>query len=122
MKAVQSPGQPWPGGKRCRRRRFPGRKGPHGKGSAPRLMAPYTQQELEALLADLESDLVERKESLHGGLVPLARDARKPIFSLTAGDGALRSHAAAARAAFGDFRTLVENILQRTQAVPAGRQ
>ena len=66
MEAVQSPGQPWPGGKRCRRRRFPGRKGPHGKGSAPRLMAPYTQQELEALLADLESDLVERKESLHG--------------------------------------------------------
>ena len=29
-------------------------------------MAPYTTQELEALLADLESDLVERKESLRG--------------------------------------------------------
>ncbi len=49
-------------------------------------------------------------------LIPLARDARKPIFSLSAGDGALGSHAAAARDAFGDFKALVENILQRTQA------
>ena len=54
-------------------------------------------------------------------LVPLAQDARKPIFSLSAGDGALGSHAAAARAAFGDFRTLVENILQRTHAVASTR-
>lgn len=49
-------------------------------------------------------------------LVPLARDARKPIFSLTAGDGALGSHAAAARGAFHDFRALAEELLQRTQA------
>ena len=50
-------------------------------------------------------------------LIPLAQDARKPIFSLSAGDGALGSHAAAARAAFGDFKALVKNILQRTHAV-----
>ncbi len=55
-------------------------------------------------------------------LVPLAQDARKPIFSLSAGDGALGSHAAAARAAFGDFRALVENISTRTQAAPTVRQ
>ena len=30
------------------------------------MTAPYTQHELEAMLADLESDLVERKESLRG--------------------------------------------------------
>ena len=30
------------------------------------MTVPYTQHELEAMLADLESDLVERKESLHG--------------------------------------------------------
>ena len=30
------------------------------------MTAPYTQQELESMLADLESDLVERKESLRG--------------------------------------------------------
>lgn len=47
-------------------------------------------------------------------LIPLARDARKPIFWLSAGDGALGSHAAAARGAFQDFRTLVESLLQRT--------
>ena len=51
-------------------------------------------------------------------LVPLARHARKPIFSLSAGAGALGSHAAAARSAFGDFKTLVENILQRTHHAP----
>ena len=51
-------------------------------------------------------------------LIPLARDARKPIFSLSAGDGAIGSHAAAARDAFGDFKTLVENILQRTHHAP----
>ena len=54
-------------------------------------------------------------------LVPLAQDARKPIFSLSTGDGALGSHAAAARDAFGDFRTLVENILQRTHAVSVAK-
>ena len=54
-------------------------------------------------------------------LVPLAQDARKPIFSLSAGDGALGSHAAAAaRGAFGDFKALVENLLQRTRAAAAG--
>ena len=47
-------------------------------------------------------------------LIPLAQDARKPIFSLAAGDGALGSHAVAARGAFHDFKTLVENLLQRT--------
>ena len=30
------------------------------------MVAPYTKHELEAMLADLESDLVERKESLQG--------------------------------------------------------
>ena len=47
-------------------------------------------------------------------LVPLAQAARKPIFSLSAGDGALGSHAVAARGAFQDIRTLVESMLQRT--------
>ena len=47
-------------------------------------------------------------------LIPLARDARKPVFSLSAGDGALGAHAAAARGAFDDFKALVENILERT--------
>ena len=56
------------------------------------------------------------------GLVPLARAARKPIFSLSAGDGALGSHAAAARGAFHDFRTLVESMLHRTPAAFAAAE
>ena len=56
------------------------------------------------------------------GLVPLAQAARKPIFSLSAGDGALGSHAAAARGAFHDFRTFVENMLQRTHAAFAATE
>ena len=55
-------------------------------------------------------------------LIPLAQDARKPIFSLSAGDGALGSHAVAARDAFRDFRTLVENLLQRTHAASTAAQ
>ncbi len=53
-------------------------------------------------------------------LVPLAQDARKPIFALSAGDGALGSHAAAARGAFDDFKALVESLLQRTRNAAAG--
>ena len=52
-------------------------------------------------------------------LVPLAQDARKPLFSLTAGDGVLGSHGAAARDAFRDFRTLAESLLRLTQTASA---
>ncbi len=56
------------------------------------------------------------------GVVHLARDARKPIFSPSAGDGALGSHAVAARDAFRDYRTLVENLLLRTHAASAAAE
>ena len=52
-------------------------------------------------------------------LVPLAREARKPIFALAPADGAIGSHATAARGAFGDFRHLAEEILRRVEAVEA---
>ncbi len=39
------------------------------------MTAPYTQDELEAMLADLESDLVERKESLQGDTPRKIREA-----------------------------------------------
>ena len=48
-------------------------------------------------------------------LVPLAQDARKPIFALTPGDGALGSHAAAARDAFRDFERIANEILRRVE-------
>ena len=46
-------------------------------------------------------------------LVPMAQEARKPIFKLTPADGAMGSHAAAAVAARTDFRDLAEKIMGR---------
>ena len=48
-------------------------------------------------------------------LVPLAQDARKPIFALTPADGAIGSHAAASRDAFHDFEQLTKEILRRVK-------
>ena len=49
-------------------------------------------------------------------LIPLGQEARKPIFSLAAGDGAIGGHAAAARSAGHDFRRIAEEILRRMEA------
>lgn len=46
-------------------------------------------------------------------LVPMAQEARKPIFHLTSADGAIGSHAAAANAARRDFKKLAEKIMLR---------
>lgn len=46
-------------------------------------------------------------------LVPLAQEARKPIFKLTAADGAVGGHASAARAASDDFGNLAKRIAER---------
>ena len=46
-------------------------------------------------------------------LVPMAQEARKPIFHLTAADGAIGSHAAAAKDARQDFKDLANKIIQR---------
>ena len=46
-------------------------------------------------------------------LVPMAQEARKPIFKLTPADGARGSHAAAAQDAKTDFRDLAKKIMAR---------
>ena len=46
-------------------------------------------------------------------LVPMAQEARKPIFHLTPADGAIGSHAAAANTAGDDFKVLAEKIITR---------
>jgi len=46
-------------------------------------------------------------------LVPMAREARKPIFELTIADGAIGAHAAAVREAYKDFRELAKSIRER---------
>jgi len=48
------------------------------------------------------------------GLVRMAKEARKPIFRLTPADGAVGSHAAAARDAYQDFKRLAVKIVKKT--------
>ena len=51
-------------------------------------------------------------------LVPMAQEARKPIFHLTPADGAIGAHAAAARDAYSDFKVLAEKITARINLSP----
>ncbi len=51
-------------------------------------------------------------------LIPLAQEARKPVFSLRAADGALGSHRKAAERAGQLFEELARTILQRVFAAP----
>ena len=55
-------------------------------------------------------------------LVPMAQEARKPIFHLTTADGAIGSHAAAANDARRDFKQLANRIAQMVipEAMAAG--
>ena len=46
-------------------------------------------------------------------LVPMAQEARKPVFKLTAADGAIGGHAAAVSEAYRDFRILSQLIRER---------
>jgi chromosome partitioning protein len=49
----------------------------------------------------------------YASLMPLAITARKPMFSLTAADGALGGHIYAVRDCFEDFKKLAKNILHK---------
>jgi cellulose biosynthesis protein BcsQ len=48
----------------------------------------------------------------YNSLMPLAQEARKPIFSLRSADGAIGSHANAVSNAYSDFKALAERIAQ----------
>ena len=52
-------------------------------------------------------------------LMPLAREARKPMFALKPADGAIGGHANAVRDCYRDFRTLARAVAQRCE-VTAG--
>lgn len=91
---------------------------------------PLTDDELLALIMDLESDRAERKQAWRGdapekgrqavcafandlpnrSLVPMAQEVRKPIFQLSSADGAIGSHAQAVRDAWSDFKALAVAI------------
>lgn len=44
-------------------------------------------------------------------LVPMAQEARKPVFSLTSADGAIGSHASAVQDAYNEFKILARKIM-----------
>lgn len=48
-------------------------------------------------------------------LMPLAQEARKPMFALKAADGAIGGHAAAVRGCYRDFRGLAESVAERAK-------
>ncbi len=77
----------------------------------------------ETPLHDTEHALASVRH--YRSLVPLAQEARKPIFHLTPADGAIGSHAAAAIDARRDFKRLAQKILKRvgltSAASPANR-
>ena len=50
-------------------------------------------------------------------LMPMAMEARKPVFSLKPADGAIGAHSEAARAAHQDFLSLAQRIAERCGAV-----
>jgi cellulose biosynthesis protein BcsQ len=52
-------------------------------------------------------------------LIPMGQEARKPIFHLTAADGAIGNHAVAAQEARNDFETLARRILGQMGMAPA---
>ena len=49
-------------------------------------------------------------------LVPMAQEARKPVFKLTSADGAIGGHSAAVNSAYEDFRALAAQLIRRTSA------
>ena len=60
-----------------------------------------------------DEDCVARLKHFRS-LVPMAQEARKPIFMLNTADGAIGNHALAVRDAWTDFRSLALTVLLRT--------
>ena len=49
-------------------------------------------------------------------LVPLAQEARKPVFALNSADGAIGSHASAVQDAYEDFKVLAKKIAEKMES------
>ena len=86
-----------------------------------RMPAEYARSVLGRANTDADSNPEDDPNRIatlkhYRSLVPLAQDARKPIFRLTAADGALGSHALAAQEARKDFAQMAQEILRRIEA------
>ena len=54
----------------------------------------------------------------HWSLMPLAQEARKPMFALKPADGAIGGHANAVQGCYRDFRALAREVARRCGATP----
>jgi len=83
-----------------------------------RIPATYAESVLQAPLdgaaQPIDSHCLARLKH-YRSLAPMAQEVHKPIFALTAADGAIGSHAAAVRDAYSDFRALAVAILTRIE-------
>jgi chromosome partitioning protein len=78
-----------------------------------RIRPTYTRYVLgQPDLPEASSHELAKPRHYHS-LMPLAHDARKPIFKLTAADGAIGSHAVAAASSHQDFEALARRIAER---------
>lgn len=65
-----------------------------------------------ASIPDIENDpLCLAQLRNYRSLMPMAQEARKPVFALTAADGAFGGHQQAAQRAYDDFRQLTRQVL-----------
>lgn len=83
-----------------------------------RIPATYREYLLDQTAA-LKTDVVEDPNRIglvrhYQSLMPMAQDARKPVFFLKPADGAIGAHAQSVYKCYNDFRRLTESILQRT--------
>jgi chromosome partitioning protein len=82
---------------------------------ADRIPATYAEAVLEKpspVLQESDGNCLARLKH-YRSLAPMAQEVRKPIFALTAADGAIGSHAVAVRDAYSDFKALAGAILAR---------
>lgn len=82
---------------------------------ANRIPATYAEHVLQQPLGKvqpIDAHCLARLKH-YRSLAPMAQEVHKPIFALTAAEGAIGSHAAAVRDAYSDFKALAVAILTR---------
>ena len=71
-----------------------------------------------AHVGDVERDCIRRHRH-YRSLMPLAREARKPMFALEPADGAIGGHANAVQGCHRDFRALGRTVARRCRVTTA---
>jgi hypothetical protein len=74
-------------------------------------------QSVAAAMPDDTNQLYRIKH--YRSLMPMAMEARKPMFSLTPADGAVGAHQANVRQCFSDFEALAQEIAKRASVARA---